>query len=133
MTLLADAVTASLEVAATSARSRKVAILAELLRELAPSEVAICVGLLSGVPRQGRVGVGYATVYGVELAPASEPSLTLDDVDRAISEMEAASGSGSTTEAQGDPRRTARSRDRTGGRVPPELLTGGCARVRWPG
>jgi ATP-dependent DNA ligase I len=98
MTLLADAVTASLDVAATSSRSRKVAILAELLRELDATEVAICVGLLSGVPRQGRVGVGYATVYGLELAPAPEPSLTLDDVDRAISEIEAATGSGSATE-----------------------------------
>ena len=97
MTLLADAVTASLEVTATSARSRKVAILAELLRSLDPSEVAICVGLLSGVPRQGRVGVGFATVYDVELPPAPEPSLTLADVDRAISEIEEATGTGSTT------------------------------------
>ncbi len=95
MTLLADLVTASTEVAATSARSRKVAILADLLRTLARDEVAIAVGLLSGLPRQGRVGVGYATVYGLELAPAPEPALTVADVDRAISEIEAASGSGS--------------------------------------
>jgi DNA ligase 1 len=97
VTLLADAVTASLDVAATSSRSAKVAILAALLRELDATEVAICVGLLSGVPRQGRVGVGYAAVYGLELVPAPEPSLTLEDVDRAISEIESATGSGSGT------------------------------------
>ena len=97
MTLLADVATASTEVAGTSARSRKVAILADLLRTLDRDEVAIAVGLLSGVPRQGRVGVGYATVYGLEPEPAPEPSLTVADADRAISEIEAASGSGSAT------------------------------------
>ena len=95
MTLLADVVTASREVADTSSRSRKVAILAELLRRLDSEEVATCVGFLSGVPRQGRVGVGYSIVYGVEETPASEASLTVDDVDRAISEIEEATGPGS--------------------------------------
>jgi DNA ligase-1 len=97
MTLLADVVAASSQVAATSSRSRKVEILAQLLRKLDATEVAICVGLLSGVPRQGRVGVGYATVYGLEPRPASEPSLTLGGVDHAISEIEQATGSGSAT------------------------------------
>ena len=96
MTLFADAVEASRRVAATSSRSRKIAILAELLRTLEPEEVPICVGFLSGLPRQGRVGVGYATVYGVEAAAAVDPTLTVGDVDRAISEIEAAKGSGST-------------------------------------
>ena len=58
MTLLADVVTASQEVAETSARSRKVTILAELLERLDPAEVAVATELLSGVPRQGRVGIG---------------------------------------------------------------------------
>ena len=95
MTLLADVVTASTKVAATSSRSRKTAILADLLRSLDPSEVAIVAGLLCGVPRQGRVGVGYATVYAVERDPAAEPSLTVDDLDRAIAAVKAATGSGS--------------------------------------
>ena len=97
MTLFAQVAAASTEVAGTSARSGKVTILADLLRALDPDEVAIAVGLLSGVPRQGRVGVGYATVYGLEQVPASEATLTLADVDRAISEIEAAGGSGSAT------------------------------------
>lgn len=97
MTLLADVVNASRDVAVTSSRSRKVAILAELVGRLDAGEVSICVAFLSGVPRQGRVGVGYATVYGIELRPADEASLTVDDVDRVITEIEEATGSGSAT------------------------------------
>jgi DNA ligase 1 len=95
MTLLADLVSASNEVAGTSSRSRKVAILAELLQRLEASEVPISVGLLSGVPRQGRVGVGYSMIYGIDERPASEPSLTIADLDRAIAETQATTGSGS--------------------------------------
>ena len=97
MTLFTDAVEASRLVAATSSRSRKIAILAELLRTLEPDEVPICVGFLSGLPRQGRVGVGYAAVYGAKAAAAIDPTLTVGDVDRAISEIDAAKGSGSSS------------------------------------
>ena len=58
MTLLADVVAASKEVADTGSRTAKVAILADLLSRLEPDEVALAVGFLAGVPRQGRVGVG---------------------------------------------------------------------------
>ena len=95
MTLFADVVTASAGVAATSSRSAKVAILADLLGRLEPGEVPVVVGILSGVPRQGRVGVGYATIGAISRPPAVEPSLSVEDVDRAISEVEAATGSGS--------------------------------------
>jgi DNA ligase-1 len=95
MTLLADVVAASLEVSSTSSRSRKVAILAELLRSLDEDEIAVATGFLSGVPRQGRVGVGYSLVYGVEGTPAREPSLGVLELDRAISALQAATGSGS--------------------------------------
>jgi DNA ligase-1 len=53
------------------------------------------VGFLSGLPRQGRVGVGYSTIYGVAPAHADEPSLTVADVDEAIDAIENATGSGS--------------------------------------
>ena len=66
MTLLAELVAASVQVAGTTSRSRKVSILAERLRMLDASEVGISAGFLSGVPRQGRVGIGFSTVYGVE-------------------------------------------------------------------
>jgi DNA ligase-1 len=95
MTLLADVVTASGEVAETSSRSRKIAILAELLKRLEPAEVPVAVGFLAGVPRQGRVGIGYSTIYGIETAPAAKPSLAVDDLDRAIDAVQATTGGGS--------------------------------------
>jgi DNA ligase-1 len=95
MTLLAGAVTVSKAVSETSSRSKKVAILAELLAGLEPDEVAAAVGFLSGVPRQGRVGVGWSTIYGIERTPASEPSLTIGDLDHAIGEVQRTTGSGS--------------------------------------
>ena len=97
MTLLADVVAASSEIAETNSRSRKIAILAELLRGLDTEEIPIAVGFLSGVPHQGRVGVGYSIAYGVEGAAAAEASLTVDDVDRAITAIQRAIGSGSST------------------------------------
>jgi DNA ligase-1 len=95
VTRLAEVVAASRNVGGTSSRSGKIAILGELLRRLEPSEVAIAVGLLSGVPRQGRVGIGYASVFGIEQQPANEPSLTVVDLDLAIGELEATTGTGS--------------------------------------
>ncbi|MGH2759205.1 MAG: ATP-dependent DNA ligase, partial [Actinomycetota bacterium] len=95
MTLLAHVVAVSNEVASTSARSRKTALLAELLRELEPDEVAVVVGFLSGAPRQGRIGVGWSTVYRVETAPAAEPSLHVSGLDAAIDEIQRTVGSGS--------------------------------------
>jgi DNA ligase 1 len=95
VSLFADVVTASAAVAETPARSRKVAILAELLRALERAEVAPSVGFLSGVPRQGRVGIGYARVYGTDVPAAAGATLTIADIDHAIDEIEAATGPGS--------------------------------------
>ena len=95
MTLLADIVAASRRLADTSSRSGKVAILSALLARLDAGEIASAVGFLAGVPRQGRVGVGYRTIYGIERAPAPEPSLTIDDLDRAVAAVQATTGRGS--------------------------------------
>src|SRR5689334_10987043 len=95
MTLFADVVTASQGVSETSSRSAKVAILGELLARLEPSEVPIVVGFLAGVPRQGRVGIGYSTIYAIDHEHATKPSLRVEDVDRAVAEVEAATGAGS--------------------------------------
>ena len=95
MTLFAEVVTASRLVGETSSRSKKVAILGDLLRRLEPDEVPICVGFLSGAPRQGRVGVGYSTVYAIDSVPADDATLTVVEVDRAIDEIEHATGPGS--------------------------------------
>ena len=95
MTLFADVVAASEEIAGSSSRSAKTATLAGLLSELDPAEVPITVGFLTGVPRQGRIGVGYATAYGVDEDHANEPSLTIEDIDSAIAAVQDSVGEGS--------------------------------------
>ena len=95
MTLLGNVVDASRALAGTSSRSAKIAILSELLRGLEPDEVPLAVGFLAGVPRQGRVGVGYSTIHGLEHAPSAEPSLTIADLDRAITQVQETTGAGS--------------------------------------
>jgi DNA ligase-1 len=95
MTLLADVVATSREVASTTSRSGKIAILAQLLRTLEPAEVPVVTGLLSGLPRQGRIGVGYAGVYGHERAAAGRAALSVRDLDHALTEIQMTTGSGS--------------------------------------
>src|SRR3954452_12628688 len=75
MTFLIEVVDVSAAVAATGARSGKIALLAALLGRLEPDEVPVVVGLLSGAPRQGRIGVGWATLSGAQRQPAASPSL----------------------------------------------------------
>lgn len=98
MTLIADVVAASERVAETGSRSAKVAILAELLGRLDAGEVAVVAGFLSGLPRQGRVGVGYATISGVECGSVDAPTLSVAELDLAIARIESAVGEGSATE-----------------------------------
>ncbi|MBV9413285.1 MAG: ATP-dependent DNA ligase, partial [Acidimicrobiia bacterium] len=60
-------------------------------------EVPVVVGFLVGAPRQGKVGVGWALLGPtVDLAPAETSTLTVDDVDVAIDELQGTTGSGST-------------------------------------
>ncbi|MGB8858436.1 MAG: ATP-dependent DNA ligase [Ilumatobacteraceae bacterium] len=91
----AAVVDASLKVAATSKRSEKTALLAELLRQASPPEVPVIIGLLVGAPRQGRVGVGWARLRDARVPPASEASVTVTELDAAISALAATTGGGS--------------------------------------
>lgn len=91
----ADLVATSRLVAASPARLDKVATLATLLRAIPPDQAPIAVGLLIGEPRQGRIGVGWATVGRLEVPSAATPSLTLLDVDRAFGELARLDGVGS--------------------------------------
>ena len=95
--LLADVVAASRAVAATSARSTKVARIADLLRATTPDGAAAVVPWLSGELRQRRTGVGWATLKDTP-PPAAAPTLTVAEVDRAFEIVAALSGSGSTRE-----------------------------------
>ncbi len=92
---LADLVATSRTVAGTPGRLDKIAALADLLRRTPPDQVPIAIGLLIGEPRQGRLGVGWATVGRSETPSAATPSLTLEDVDRAFTELAALDGAGS--------------------------------------
>lgn len=96
--LFAEVVATSSVVAATAARSAKVAALVGLLAGLTPDEVEPAVAMLTATPRQGRIGVGWRTVYDLEVAPAAEPLLTIAEVDGAIDELAACAGSGSQSE-----------------------------------
>ena len=93
--LLADVVAASAAVTATRSRTAKTAALAGLLAAAAPHEVAAVTAFLAGVPRQGRIGAGWATLGALDVAPAAVPSLTVGKVDAALSELQSVSGTGS--------------------------------------
>ena len=93
--LLADLVGVSAAVSATRARSKKIELLAAMLRRLAPDEAAPAVSFLSGKPRQDRLGVGWTTVYAIEAAAAEEPSLEIIEVDATLEGLAGVSGPGS--------------------------------------
>ena len=92
---LLEAVATSTKISSTRSRRAKVAGLAELLAEAEPEEIEIVVGFLSGAPRQGRVGVGGASLWAVKTPPAAEPELDVREVDEAIGRIPAIIGPGS--------------------------------------
>lgn len=94
--LLADLVTTSMEVASTRSRKQKVERLSTLLRQASPEELPLCVQVLSGAPRQGKVGVGWALAKKVRDAasPAAEPSLSLLQVDARLTDLKGIAGKG---------------------------------------
>ncbi len=99
--LMAEVVESSARVKAAAARSAKIAALADLLRRLAPDEVEPAVGFLVGEPRQGRIGVGWATLAKRvaarrdTLAAAAGPGVAILELDRTLSELAGTTGFGS--------------------------------------
>ncbi|HEY8509613.1 MAG TPA: ATP-dependent DNA ligase [Steroidobacteraceae bacterium] len=96
MTALAALVETSQRVGATPARLAKVRELAACLRALEPDEIGIGVLYLSGELPQGKSGIGYATLLAAR-APgaASEPLMSLREVDERLSAIAAIRGPGS--------------------------------------
>ena len=94
-TLLATLVDASNTAAQTSSRRAKRDAIAACLRGASPNEVEIAVAYLSGEIRQGRIGLGYASLAAQRGAPAAEPGLSLPDVDAALDQLAATTGKGS--------------------------------------
>jgi DNA ligase-1 len=93
---LADLVDATDAVGATSSRTAKGETLAELLRAADPAEAAVVASLVAGEPRQGRVGVGWATVAALDIAPAETPELTVTELDGLLDALGAEAGAGSS-------------------------------------
>ena len=121
--LLAEVVAATEAVAATSSRTAKAEALAGLIQRAGAAEAAVVARLVAGDPRQGRVGVGWATVAQMTSEPGAEqpvppnaeqdpamtepagpeprraeagpgPRLTVADLDSLLDAVAAASGAG---------------------------------------
>jgi DNA ligase-1 len=95
---LADVVAASSAVAGTSGRLEKVAHLADVIRRVPSDEIETVISFLSGAARQGRMGIGFASLSGLrEVPPAETSSLDIRDVDAAFDRLAASSGAGSAS------------------------------------
>jgi len=98
MSLFAEVVAASSRVGAVSARTAKVRELAACLRSLAPDEIEIATHYLSGDTRQGRFGIGYATLSAAAAGRAAgEAALAIIEVDRRLEEIAGIRGAGSAS------------------------------------
>lgn len=95
--LLARLARVSQEVAATSARSGKTALLAELFRDAEPDDVPVAIPYLAGRLPQGRLGIGWK-VLARPVAPASGATLTVRETDARLTALGKVSGPGSQAE-----------------------------------
>ncbi|MEO0602101.1 MAG: ATP-dependent DNA ligase [Myxococcota bacterium] len=94
--LLADIVDVNQRVASTRSRKTKVAALAELLDASPPEVLTVVVPWLAGELRQGRIGVGYATLTELRgTSPAPTASITVAGLDEALTAIRDISGKGS--------------------------------------
>lgn len=93
---LSTLVHAAEAVAATASRLTKIDVLAGLLRSADADDVPALVGLLLAAPRQGRVGVGWRGIASLDVAHAEQSSLTIADVDHALTDLASAAGAGSS-------------------------------------
>ena len=98
--LLHEVVTTCRLVGATSGRSAKVAAIADLLARLDGPEIAPATAFVAGEPRQGKAGVGWATVGSVQVTPATGPGLTVGELDRTLERLGRLSGPGSAAARQ---------------------------------
>ena len=94
---LDDLVQTSRRVAQTGGRLAKIELLAALLRRTAPEEIPIAIAFLSGSPRQGRIGVGYAALAAARSERAADaPALELGGVDTLLDRLAHTAGKGSS-------------------------------------
>jgi len=93
---LLDLATTSAAVSGISARSAKIALIAERLRTAAgPDEVRVAVHYLSGELPQRQIGVGWAALRELPAPAAGPGELEVAEVDRILGEVGTTSGTGS--------------------------------------
>jgi DNA ligase-1 len=92
--LFVEVAQTSAAIAQTAARKKKVALLAALLVKIPVEERAIAARYLSGDVGH-KLGIGYATVHEMRVAPAQAPSLTLGEIDARFAAIAGMSGAGS--------------------------------------
>lgn len=90
--LLGDVVEASERVAEAPGRLDKRRVIADLLSQTDPDLLPTVVGLISGSPRQGRVGIGWAAVADVDVPPAGRSTLSVGQVDGFLDAFPSISG-----------------------------------------
>lgn len=99
-TPLAAIVATSQAVGATRSRTTKTEALADAVATLADEELDAGLAFLAGHPRQDRLGAGWATVLGTDVAPATTSTLTVLGVDAALDRVAALEGAGSQGERE---------------------------------
>jgi len=96
---LVDIASTSRRVGETSGRLDKIGLLADCLRRCPPEAVETAVAVLSGRPRQGKIGIGHAALRAARAEPAARrPSLTLGELDAGLDRVAALEGKGSSGE-----------------------------------
>src|SRR5690606_7172826 len=95
----AELAATSAAVAASSARKAKIELLAGALRGLAADEIEAGTAYLCGELRQRQTGVGWATLRETP-PPAPMATLSVGEVDRAVAEIAATTGTGSQAKRQ---------------------------------
>src|SRR5258705_6595621 len=98
--LLNALVTASNQVAATSGRLAKIALLSDLLKQAGPDEIELAIAYLSGTIRQSKIGVGWATLQKAKTHVGTSARLQLRDLDETLEKVATTSGKGSAGEKQ---------------------------------
>jgi DNA ligase 1 len=90
------------DLAATTSKLAKVSVLTALLQLCSPEELPIVIAAMTGAPRQGRIGVGWATFAMVDSVTESDiaNSPSVHELDELIDLVATTSGPGSVAGRQ---------------------------------